>query len=377
MRLAFMYRRLAREGGTEGDLYRTSEALAARGHDVHLFCAEARTPPPRGVSVRRVPVLRAGRLARLLSFAWAAPRAVARAGAWDVVVGFGRTVRQDLARCGGGTHRAYLATMQTFGARRRILGPYHRAILRIEAMQYRPGNFRRVLAVSERVRDEVVADYGVAAGRVHVLYNGVDLARFDPDRAQALRPRTRQTLGLPPQAPVVLAVGSGFRRKNIDGLLRLWADGPPADAWLVVVGGDERLGAYRRAAAAPEVRGRVIFTGPQAAVEGFYAAADTVVVASLQEAFGNVVLEALASGKPVVTSRAVGAAEVLSGPLRALIVDDPDDLRGFRDRLELALGPDAGELARVARRAAEERPWSAHFDGLERLLEETARARGG
>jgi UDP-glucose:(heptosyl)LPS alpha-1,3-glucosyltransferase len=195
MRLAFMYRRLAREGGTEGDLYRTTEALAARGHDVHLFCAELRTPPPRGVSVQRVPVLRAGRLARLLSFAWTAPRVVARAGSWDVVVGFGRTVKQDLARCGGGTHRAYLATMQTFGARRPILGPYHRAILTMEAMQYRPGNFRRVLAVSERVRDEVVADYGVPASRVHVLYNGVDLARFDPGRAQALRPLTRQTLG--------------------------------------------------------------------------------------------------------------------------------------------------------------------------------------
>jgi UDP-glucose:(heptosyl)LPS alpha-1,3-glucosyltransferase len=302
-----------------------------------------------------------------------APRTVARAGSWDVVVGFGRTVKQDLARCGGGTHRAYLATMRAFGARPRMLGPYHRAILSMEARQYRPGNFRRVLAVSERVRDEVVADYGVAPGRVHVLYNGVDLARFDPERARALRPVVRRTLGLPADAPVVLAVGSGFRRKNVDGLLRLWADGPPADAWLVVVGGDERLGRYRRAAAAPPIRGRVVFTGPQTAVEGFYAAADVVVMASLQEAFGNVVLEALASARPVVTSRAVGAAEVLPGSLRALVVDRPDDLRGFRERLELALGTGADALARAARRAAEDCPWSAHFDGLERLLEETAR----
>lgn len=374
MRLAFVYRRLAREGGTEGDLYRTSEALAARGHDVHLFCADLRTPPPVAVSVHPVPLLRAGRLARLLSFAWAAPRAVARAGSWDVVVGFGRTPNQDLARCGGGTHREYLATMQAFGARRRLLGPYHRAILGIEAMQYRPGNFRRVLAVSERVRDEVMAGYGVAGDRVRIVYNGVDLARFDPTRARELRPAARRKLGVPADARIVVAVGSGFRRKNVDGLLRLWEEGPPMDAWLVIVGGDERLGAYRRAAAAPRLRGRVIFTGPQAAVEEFYAAADAVVVASLQEAFGNVVLEALASGKPVVTSRAVGAAELLNGSLRELIADGPDDLHGFHDRLTLALREESGEIGRIARRAAEERPWRAHFDRLERVLEETAAA---
>ena len=373
MRLALMYRRLAREGGTEGDLFRSSEALAARGHEVHLFCAERRAAPPSGVSVHRVPVLRAGRLARLLSFGWLAPRAVARAGPWDVVVGFGRTVKQDLVRCGGGTHRSYLAAMQGFGARRLRLGPYHRAILRMEAAQYREGNFLGVLAVSERVRTEVMRDYGVAARRVHVLYNGVDLVRFDPARAAELRPAVRQALGIPGDARVVLTVGSGFRRKNVDGLLRLWAEGPPAGAWLVVVGDDERLGGYRRAAAATDSR-RIVFTGPQSAVEGFYAAADAVVVASLQEAFGNVVLEALASGKPVVTSAAVGAAELLDGALRDLVVEEPDDLRGFRDRLMLALGSHGRELAPVARQAAEEHPWSAHFDGLERMLEETAAA---
>lgn len=374
MRLAFVYRRLASEGGTEGDLYRTSEVLAARGHDVHLFCADLRTRAPAGVCLHRVPSLRAGRLARLLSFAWAAPRVVARAGPWDVVVGFGRTPRQDLVRCGGGTHREYLATMQAFGARGRVRGLYHRTVLGIEAMQYRPGNFRRVLAVSERVRDEVVSGYGVAAERVHVVYNGVDLGRFDPALERERRPALRRRLGVPEGAKVVLAVGSGFRRKNVDGLLRLWAEGPPGDAWLVVVGGDERLGAYRRAAAAPGLRGRVLFVGPQTAVEEFYAGVDAVVVASLQEAFGNVVLEALAAGKPVVTSRAVGAAELLSGPLRELVVDRPDDLGGFRDRLTLALGRHAGELARLARRTGEGRPWSAHFDGLERILEETATA---
>ena len=60
MRLAFLHRRLGREGGTEADLYRTVSGLAERGHDVHLFCADVRAPAPPGVNVHRLRVVRAG-----------------------------------------------------------------------------------------------------------------------------------------------------------------------------------------------------------------------------------------------------------------------------------------------------------------------------
>ena len=377
MRLAFLYRRLASEGGTEGDLYRTVAELARRGHDVHVFCADVRTTAPPGVSARRVPVVHAGRLARLLSFAWVAPRMAAIAGPWDVVVGFGRTSRQDLIRCGGGTHRAYLDTMRASGARGSRLGPYHRAVLALEARQYRPGNFRRALAVSGRVKKEIVSGYSVPPELIRISYNGVDSVRFDVTRRPVLGQAVRGRFGLPADARLVLSVGSGFRRKGVDTLMRLWSDDPPTDAWLMVVGADERIGAYRRAATRPPLSRRVVLTGPQASVEEFYAAADAVVVASLQEAFGNVVLEALAAGLPVVTSTRVGAAELLTGCLRDLLVDDPRDVEALRGRLRLALGTRWGDFSREARRVAEERPWSEHFVEFESLLEETAAARPG
>ena len=135
MRIAFMHRQLS-GGGTEADLRRLAAGLAARGHAVHVFCARPSEPPP-GVTVHRVRILRGGRLMRLLSFAAAAPRAVNREP-WDVVVGFGRTPRQDVVRIGGGTHRSYLARMAGAGLRSRRLGPYHRAILWLEARQFTP-----------------------------------------------------------------------------------------------------------------------------------------------------------------------------------------------------------------------------------------------
>jgi UDP-glucose:(heptosyl)LPS alpha-1,3-glucosyltransferase len=367
VRIAFMHRRLA-GGGTEADLRRMAAGLAARGHEVHVFAARADAAPP-GVRLRPVPVVRAGRLARLLSFAVTAPRLVARER-WDAVVGFGRTPRQDVVRVGGGTHRSYLARMEAAGLRARWRGPYHRAILRLEARALAPGAYRRVLAVSARVGDEVATDYQVPRERIRVLYNGVDLERFHPAHRATLGPALRRALGIVDGQRVCAAIGSGFARKGFDLLLRLWDEAPPPDTVLVLVGDDERLGHYRRQAGT--LGGRVRVTGPRPDVDAVLAVADVACLPSRQEAFGNVVLEACAAGVPVVTTRRAGAAELLAGPLAALVIDDPEDLDALARALAHALGPAHDALARAARARAEEFPWDRHLDGLEAMLAEVA-----
>ena len=193
MRIAFMHRRLT-GGGTEADLRRMAGGLAARGHEVHVFVARRDASLP-AVTVHHVPTLRAGRLARLVSFAALAPRAVERER-WDVVIGFGRTLRQDVVRVGGGTHRSYLRRMEADGLRGAARGPYHRAILAIERRAFAPRGHRRVLAVSERAAAEVAADYGVPRASIAVVYNGVDFARFHPAHRATLGGATRRALGV-------------------------------------------------------------------------------------------------------------------------------------------------------------------------------------
>jgi UDP-glucose:(heptosyl)LPS alpha-1,3-glucosyltransferase len=110
-------------------------------------------------------------------------------------------------------------------------------------------------------------------------------------------------------------------------------------------------------------------------VDAILAATDVLVVPSRQEAFGNVVLEACAAGVPVVTSRRVGAAEVLDGEVASLVVDDPERLADLRSAIDRALDPTRhGGLSRAARALAERHPWSTHIDEVERVLGEVARA---
>ena len=368
MRIAFLHRSLS-GGGTEADLRRMATGLVERGHAVDVFTAD-RAAPPSGVVAHQVPVLRAGRWARLVSFALMAPRLAAR-GAFDVVVGFGRTPRQDVVRVGGGTHKSYLAAMDAAG-RGRGRGLYQRTILDLERRMFAPDGHRRVLAVSRRAGDEVIRDYGVAPERVRVVYNGVDLERFHPRRRAIDGADARRTLGLG-ERPVCLAVGTGFARKGFDLLLDCWKAGPPAGAALVIAGGDQRLARWRQEAASAPLAGHVHVLGPRDDVPALLAAADVLCLPSHQEAFGNVVLEAAAAGVPVVTSAAVAAAELFAdAPLAAAQVANPSD----PDALGAAI---AGMLrdwparSTAARAVAERHPWRRHLDELEAFFVEVTR----
>jgi UDP-glucose:(heptosyl)LPS alpha-1,3-glucosyltransferase len=225
-------------------------------------------------------------------------------------------------------------------------------MLAIERRQYAADGRGVALVVSEPSRAEILQHYPtMPAARVAVLHYGVDVARFHPDQRAVHAAAVRAELGIAADQARVLFVGTGFQRKGVSTLLDVWRREPPRGAALVVVGNDQHLAAVRRAAAA--VPGPVVVTGPRRDVERFHAAADAFVLPSLHEGCPVAILEALASGVPVVTSRATGAPELLDGPLAALLVDDPRDADAVASRLRDALDPTARPaLAAAARRAA-------------------------
>jgi UDP-glucose:(heptosyl)LPS alpha-1,3-glucosyltransferase len=380
MKIALVHKRLDLNGGTEKDLFCTAAGLLDRGHQVHLFCSEYAVTPPKKAIAHRVPILPLGRTARLWSFEWFGRRAVDRASC-EVVVGFGRLVRQHVLRVGGGTHLGFLERMEQAGGWRRRFWQehsfYHRSLLEIEKRQYAPGNWVRILTVSERAKADIVAHYPVPAEKIAVLYNGVDLQRFHPRLRGEWRARIRKRWGIPGDSPLVLFVGSGFRRKGLDRLISLWNSPRLDGVYLLVVGGDAGIERYQARAAA-QAPGRIVFAGRQGAVENYYAAADLVALPSLQEAFGNVVLEALATGLPVLVSREVGAAEILRGALARGVVD-PDHGADEIETTLLSLLEESRSrcLTEQARRVAEEYSWATHFCKLEALLRETCQSSPG
>lgn len=151
------------------------------------------------------------------------------------------------------------------------------------------------IAVSAAVAQRLVA-WGVPHDRVRVIPNGIDLYEwtFDP----VLRRTTRARLGIPPNVPVVGAVGRLEPTKRFDTLIRAFAGLP--DARLLLVGDGSARAELQRLAAESGVADRVVFAGEAAHARGMFCAMDVFASPSPDETFGMAVLEALASGLPTV-----------------------------------------------------------------------------
>jgi len=224
VRIALTHPRASDVGGVERQAHSVAQALLDAGHEVHFFCQRADASIDPRIAVHRVSnPLRPVRWFKVWWFDRACERAVSAAGPFDLVHGFGKTSRQDVYFDGSGC----LADFQTWsidGAiespwRRRLrrASPHQRVIARIERARYTRGNYRRVLAISELVRRQILDRYQLPAGDVERLYPGVDLERFAPD--PAAREHTRRVLGVGDAVPLVAFLGSDYRRKGIATLL--------------------------------------------------------------------------------------------------------------------------------------------------------------
>ena len=172
----------------------------------------------------------------------------------------------------------------------------------------------RVFAVSDSLR-RLALDLGVAAEKTEVVGNGVDTARFHPvDRAAA-----RRRYRLPADAQLLISVGALVERKGmhrvIDSLPALLERHP--NLHYLVVGGSSPEGDMRAELEAQAARlglaGRVHFLGavPPDELKGPLSASDVFVLATRNEGWANVFLEAMACGLPVVTTAVGGNAEVV------------------------------------------------------------------
>lgn len=187
-----------------------------------------------------------------------------------------------------------------------------------------------------RMSRAVVANSAAAAGRfrgrsaatkVHVVPNGVDLDRFRPGAAD---PELKKAIGLPPESPVVVYIGRLEHGKGPDLFLqaaRAVRQALPQTRFLLV--GD---GPMRAALEADAHDGSLCaaFVGHQPDPVPFLRLAAAVVVPSRQEAFGRVLIEAMAAEVPVVAARVGGIPEVCVDGRTGLLVPpgDPVALAG-------------------------------------------------
>lgn len=174
-----------------------------------------------------------------------------------------------------------------------------------------------IIAPSPTIR-ALLDEYEIET-RVETLQNAIDLSRFDGVSGKP----TRLRLGLPSEATVLMYAGRTGKEKNLDFLLRAFAELSRRQplARLVIVGDGAHLESLRDLAAELQLQETVVFAG---AVDyhdmpGYFAAADLFVITSVTEVKPLVVLEAMASGLPVAAVAACGTEDTITHDFDGLL----------------------------------------------------------
>jgi len=369
-----------RRGGLEQWSVRFAERLAARGHEVHvvarMFGGGGRSAPvvPHRIDGAETP----------LRFAEEA-QAKLSSLALDVIHDMGAGWHCDVFHPHGGSWHSIterkLSLMRP-GLRElkrglNVLLPRHRRYRALMARQY-ADHGQIMLALSQSVAEDFRRFHRVPEERIRVVYNGVDVERFSPEHRGRYRASLRRGLGIDDDTVLALIVAHNFRLKGVPTMLRAMQrfGRGPRPVRLVVVGG-KRLWRWRLRAARLGVGRLVDFIGPVDDPVPYYAAADLYVHPTTYDTCSLVVLEAAASGLPVVTSRLNGVAELLEHETDALLLRDPTNVDELAGTMQ-ALFDDSRrfELGAAARRTALRHPLDRNVEQVLAVYEEILASRG-
>ncbi len=164
---------------------------------------------------------------------------------------------------------------------------------------------------------EQMIELGADRQTTRVIRNGVDLQRF----SVVERNVARKHLGIEHSGLLLLSVGNLIELKGHHLIIRMLKEFP--EAQLVIVGSGPMREELEQLAASLGLAERVRFAGQQAneSLKYWFSAADALILASSREGWANVLLEAMASGTPVVATRVNGTPEVVAAPEAGRLAD--------------------------------------------------------
>lgn len=333
IKLALIRQKYRPDGGAERFLARAIEALK---EDVELTIFTRKWQKQDGVKVVRCNPAKWGRVSREKGFARVVCEQINN-HKFDLIQSHERIACCDIYRAGDGVHREWLKQRnRVISAAARIvtrITPFHKYTLNAEEKLFNSPQLKAIICNSKMVKDEVTKYFPTAAEKIHVIYSSIDFSVFNPD-LKLHRGRIREELGISEDETTFLFVGSGFERKGLAAAIKALAKTEKTK--LIVIGKDKKIKKYQRLSSDLQVADRVVFQGVQQDVTPYYGAADAFIFPTLYDPFPNVIIEALATGLPTITSTKCGAAEVIEHGKDGFVCDslDTDSIAEFMRELQ-------------------------------------------
>jgi UDP-glucose:(heptosyl)LPS alpha-1,3-glucosyltransferase len=334
-------------GGAESYAVSLATFLVQSGWEVHFF-GEVWDGEPEGAIFHKIIVPRyLPAWLKLILFALYHKKAVKKQN-FDVILGFGNTLYMNVYQSHGGVHwlsakrRVYSEKSEIKRAIKRLiillsLKQWARAW--IESAPFRLYPKPRIVAISQMIKKDMSSYFNVKDADIKVVYNGVDTSRFNQNLRNSHKGPLRKQLGIRGDEVVFLFVSYDLKKKGIEPLVeavsRLKQMGN-TNFRVMVVGGLPYK-AVSRQIKAFDIEDKILFTGPVRSIEAYYADSDVFVLPTYYDACSLVVIEAMASGLPSITTTSNGAAGIINDGKDGYIISHPPRSLDLAQKMELLL----------------------------------------
>ena len=223
-----------------------------------------------------------------------------------------RIICPDIYRAGDGVHKIFLSI-----EKKSKLNPLHPLYLFLEKQCFQ--NSKKIIANSEMVKNEIISTYKINPQKIKVIYTGIEINEVDYVASFA---RLSKEFDIQKNSPIILFVGSGYKRKGVFEFLHIIAALDNKDLKAFVIGKEKKIEFYKSLARQLGIESKVIFTGARNDVDDFYTISDIFLFPTHYEPFGNVILEAMNKKNVIFTTMQNGASEILD---RRFLMQYPSD----------------------------------------------------
>lgn len=245
--------------------------------------------------------------------------------------------------------------------------PRHLVLLAMERQYFKRFQPRTIICTSQEEAEDLASLYGIDPSITRVLPNPFDPDQFNIGRRARHRSEARARMGLEEGDFALLFVANELHRKGFAQALGALAKVNDHRATLHLIGRTPPT-AYAATIERLGLSSRVRYHGLTSDIGWWYAGGDLLVLPTQYEPFGLVIIEALASGLPVITTRLAGAAAAVQDGLTGLIQEDPYDVLELASLISSALDADLDEWSRSAAGSVNEYRRDRVMPEVERIL---------
>jgi UDP-glucose:(heptosyl)LPS alpha-1,3-glucosyltransferase len=344
-------------GGAESYGVELATTLVENGWEVHFY-GEKWDGEPKEAVFHEISVPRfLPSWAKILFFALKHKKMV-QGKDFDVVLGFGNTIYMNVYQSHGGVHK-YSTARKVYSENFAIGRFIKRLIIPlslkywvrhwIESAPFRLRPEPNIIAISDMISDDIEKHFGLSRDRIEIIYNGVDTSKYNTGFRGRLRGPLREKMGIQDDDVVFLFVSYDLKKKGIEPLVEassLLKDSHGKCFKVVILGGEPYPSLLKKVRMLG-VESNIIFAGRSRSIEEYYANSDVLVLPTYYDACSLVVIEAMASGLPSITTIYNGASGIINDGKDGFVISHPPKAEELAEKMKLLLNYEKREKMSV------------------------------